>query len=84
MSAQVIVFPRGQLSDVDRASLKDAGLCVVEADDPRAVVTHLPSSPPVTANAMLLCALQAMSNSSGSRADFTEYLTAAMAKAAAR
>lgn len=61
MSApQVIVYPRGQLTDADRDSLRIAGFCVVEADDPKAVVTHLPSAPMVTANEMLLCALQAM------------------------
>lgn len=85
MSAQIVVFPRGQLSETDRLAMKDAGFCVVEADDPRAVATHLPSAPLVTANQMLLCALEAMSGeaSSSERGKFTRLLFEAMRKAEA-
>lgn len=86
MSApQVIVYPRGQLTTVDHDTLKAAGFVVVEADDPKAVVTHLPSVPLVTANAMLMCALEAMAGpTAGSeRARFTQLLLEAMKKAEA-
>jgi hypothetical protein len=38
---QVVVFPRGQLSESDRKRLVRAGVVVVEADDPSKVVTVL-------------------------------------------
>lgn len=82
-AAQIVVFPRGQLSADDRDRMTAAGFCVVEADDPKAVVTHVPSAPLVTANQMLLCALKAMDGpgSNGERSRFTELLTVAMSKA---
>jgi hypothetical protein len=33
----LVVFPRGQLSDADKAQMRDAGIIAVEADDPKAV-----------------------------------------------
>ncbi|MGE7139180.1 hypothetical protein ACQKIE_16255 [Luteibacter sp. NPDC031894] len=42
---QVIVFPRGQLSAEDKASMRDAGIVAVEADDPSKVVTVIPVAP---------------------------------------
>ena len=40
--SQVIVFPRGQLSPEDKASMREMGIAVVEADDPSKVVTVIP------------------------------------------
>ncbi|WP_090177477.1 hypothetical protein [Luteibacter sp. UNC138MFCol5.1] len=42
---QVIVFPRGQLSAEDKASMREMGIAVVEADDPSKVVTVIPVAP---------------------------------------
>lgn len=42
---QVIVFPRGQLSPEDKASMHEMGIAVVEADDPSKVVTVIPVAP---------------------------------------
>jgi hypothetical protein len=42
---QVIVFPRGQLSAEDKASMREMGIVVVEADDPSKVVTVIPVAP---------------------------------------
>lgn len=80
-SKQVIVFPRGQLTAEDKASLQENGFLVVEADDPKAVVTHLPSAPLVTSNEMLIAALGAMCGDNGShavRSAFTVRLTRAI------
>ena len=53
----IIVYPRGQLTADDRASLKEAGIVAVEADDPKSVVTIVPSAPLVSGDALLLAAL---------------------------
>jgi|GEM_PF-1092193 len=47
---KVIVFPRGQLSAEDKASMREMGIAVVEADDPSKVVTVIPVVPsaPIT------------------------------------
>lgn len=33
----VIIFPRGQLAEADKATLREAGVIAVEADDPKTV-----------------------------------------------
>lgn len=48
-SAMVIVFPRGQLSKLDKANLKKNGVIAVEADDPKAV-TQLDLAEPLRLN----------------------------------
>jgi hypothetical protein len=69
----IIVFPRGQLRPADRKRIEAAGLVVVEADDPKAVVTVVPGGAITSSNEMLMCALHAISgnNSSTERAAFT-------------
>lgn len=57
---QVIVFPRGQLSEKDRRAISRAGACVVEADDPSKVVSVIPVGAAVEGNEMLLAALESM------------------------
>lgn len=54
---QVIVFPRGQLTADDRAELNDAGFVAVEADDPKAVVVHLPGVPLATGDDLTMAAI---------------------------
>lgn len=54
---QVIVFPRGQLTDADRQQLTDAGFVAVEADDPSAVVSHIPGVPLVSPDDLFMAAL---------------------------
>ena len=56
---QIVVFPRGQLSDKDRKALSRAGVLIVEADDPSKVVSVLPSVG-VAGDEMLAMALEAM------------------------
>ncbi len=55
--SQVIVFPRGQLSDSDRKSMREVGIIAVEADDPKQVVVTVPSPPLVCADDLLMSAL---------------------------
>ncbi|UYB51209.1 hypothetical protein OCJ37_14565 [Xanthomonas sp. AM6] len=58
--SQIVVFPRGQLSDADRAILTEAGVVAVEADDPSKVVTVLPGAPLATPNDLTMAALSAV------------------------
>lgn len=53
----VIIFPRGQLSDFDREAMMGAGIVAVEADDPKAVVQVIPGAAMVGADDMLMAAL---------------------------
>jgi hypothetical protein len=64
---QIVVYPRGQLSDKDRRALARAGVAVVEADDPSKVVMVLPMAS-VQPNEMLAIALESM-QASGTYAD---------------
>jgi hypothetical protein len=57
---QVIVFPRGQLTQADRDALIDAEIVAVEADDPAAVVTVLPGAPLAGTDDLLMAALHAI------------------------
>ena len=57
---QVIIFPRGQLQDVDRAALREAGIVAIEADDPKSVVTVLPGAPLASSDDLALAALGAI------------------------
>lgn len=40
--AQIVVFPRGQLTAQDRKTLRAAGVVPIEADEPKAVVVVVP------------------------------------------
>lgn len=62
---QVVVFPRGQLSDKDRRALGKAGVCVVEADDPSKVVMVLPLAPVLSGDDVLRSAIGALAGGSG-------------------
>jgi hypothetical protein len=77
MKTQVIIFPRGSLTSLDKTALRRAGYCAVEADDPAKVVLALPGGA-VNGDMLTLCALNAMAgqNSGTERARFTEQLTA--------
>lgn len=70
MSVQVIVFPRGQLSEQDKAALRENGIVPVEADDPKQVVVVVPGAPMASANDLLLAALHGCSYLDGSMARF--------------
>ena len=41
----IVVFPRGQLYELDKARLEEAGVIAIEADDPKAVVQMELSEP---------------------------------------
>jgi hypothetical protein len=60
----VIVFPRGQLTHLDRAALDDADIVAVEADSPRDVVQMVPSSNIVSADDLMMSMLAAIKGSS--------------------
>jgi len=78
MKTQVIIFPRGSLTSLDRTALRRAGYCAVEADDPAKVVLALPGGA-VNGDMLTLCALNAMSGNAYGHADvrakFTDQLT---------
>jgi len=57
---QIIAFPRGQLSDDDRARMEAVGIVVVEADDPSRVVTIIPGAPVATPDDLAMAALAAI------------------------
>jgi hypothetical protein len=59
---QVIVFPRGQLSEKDKARLQKADIIAVEADDPSKVVCAVPGVPFITGNDIMCAALDALVN----------------------
>lgn len=63
--SQVVVFPRGQLSDMDREVMMGAGIIAVEADDPKAVVTILPGTAVVGADDLLMSAFSAIDSDGG-------------------
>jgi hypothetical protein len=54
---QVLVFPRGQLTDHDRALLEAAEILAVEADDPKAVVVHIPMAPIASESDLFMAAM---------------------------
>ena len=59
MNQQVLIFPRGQLTDADRARMEEIGVVAVEADDPANVVTVLPTTA-VSGDDLFLSALTAV------------------------
>lgn len=63
-AAFVIVFPRGQLTELDKARLEESGVIAVEADDPKAVrQLHLTTplvSTELSGDAVVHAALSAM------------------------
>ncbi|MCG8275368.1 hypothetical protein [Stenotrophomonas sp. NLF4-10] len=58
--SQVIIFPRGQLTELDRARMDEAGIVAVEADNPEQVVVTVPGAPLAGANDLMLSALHAV------------------------
>lgn len=58
----VLIYPRGQLTELDRARLEEAGIVAVEADDPEKVVTTLPTTSLASADDLFLAALTAVAN----------------------
>lgn len=74
---QIVVFPRGQLSDKDRKSLARSGVVVVEADDPSRVVTLLPTMP-LPVDEILLAALDALTAGHSGEAKFVKALAEAL------
>lgn len=58
--SQVIIFPRGQLTELDRARMDEVGIVAVEADDPDNVVITAPGVPLAGANDLMLAALHAV------------------------
>lgn len=59
---QVIIFPRGQLSELDRARMDEVGIVAVEADNPDKVVITAPGAPLAGADDLMLSALHAVVN----------------------
>ena len=75
--AQVIVFPRGQLSAKDKERLAKAGVIAIEADNPSDVHMLMPEAPMIGANSMLMAAMEAMCGNDGFghvRSAFTQRL----------
>lgn len=62
--SQVIVFPRGQLSDDDRQRLDEIGILAIEAETPGDVVTVIPGIPLASTDDLALSALEAIASSS--------------------
>lgn len=58
--SQIIVFPRGQLTEIDRARMEEVGIVAVEADNPEAVVTTVPGVPLASSDDLVLAALHAV------------------------
>lgn len=61
-SHQVIIFPRGQLSEKDKARMAKHGIIAIEADDPSKVVAVVPGVPILSGDDILLSALDALAN----------------------
>ena len=61
----VLIYPRGQLTDLDRARLDGAGIIAVEADDPGKVVTTI-SGTDLTGNDLLAAALKGIATGASS------------------
>lgn len=72
---QLVVFPRGQLSRTDKDRMTKAGIVAVEADDPGSVRMVLPSSALVTADDLLLSAMDGLTSN-----DFDDKPGAAMVR----
>jgi len=58
--SQVIIFPRGQLTELDRARMDEVGIVAVEADNPEQVVITAPGVPLAGADDLMLSALHAV------------------------
>jgi len=60
----VIVFPRGQLDEADKLTLREAGVIAIEADDPKAVqqlqLAHPLLCQALTGDAIVRAALSAI------------------------
>lgn len=75
----VIVFPRGQLAEADKLTLREASVIAIEADDPKAVqqlqLAHHLNCQALTGDAIVRAALSAIA---GQPAESTgQYITAA-------
>lgn len=57
---QVIVFPRGQLTDRDKARLEENDIIAIEADDPLSIVMLVPAVDLVRAGDLFMSALHAV------------------------
>lgn len=60
----LVCFPRGQLSNGDKARLSKAGIVWVECDEPEKVVTLTPASASLPADEILAAALTAVTKAS--------------------
>lgn len=72
--SQIIVFPRGQLSELDKARMEEAGIIAVEADDPSKVVQLVPCSTLINADDFLMSALAGVTKSHAAESTFVEQL----------
>jgi len=57
---QIVIFPRGCLTELDRARLDAADIVAVECDDPSKVVYAIPAAETVCPSDMLMAALKAV------------------------
>jgi hypothetical protein len=71
---QIIVFPRGQLSPKDRKAMRDAGVLVVEADDPKQVIQLMPESSAIDSSSIMMALLKAVADGHGASAIFVREL----------
>lgn len=65
IAPMLVIFPRGQLSELDKARMEAAGILAVEADDPKTVIEIKPSmkftQSVIDGDALITSALDAMS-----------------------
>jgi len=78
---QVIIFPRGQLSEIDKARLLAQSIIAIEADDPSKVVSVLPSASIVSPDDLLMAALAGIKSAGGGNTMVSELLNRLKAKA---
>lgn len=62
---QIVIFPRGQLTDADRRAMSKAGVLALEADDPSKVVAVIPCAPLISGDEMLIAAMTAIGSEAG-------------------
>ena len=70
----VIVFPRGELSELDKARMQEVGIIAIEASDPSKVVQLVPSSRLIKGDDILMAALAGANVYDGSREAFGKEL----------
>lgn len=77
--AQVIVFPNGQLRDIDKAKMEEVGIIAIMVADPSKVVSVIPSAAFTCGDALLESALLGVQASGVASELFAKHLARAVA-----